>query len=366
MASSQDDRTRLDEIIARAKAKEAMKDHETAADLFSQATELQAKINGEMCLDNAELLYMCGKSLYNLAMSRSDVFGAKMTSEIKAESPAASSGKQGKGKGKEVVVEEEEEEGKNEGKGIIASAVQQGKQPATKGGDIKHDAGLSETGLFQFQGDEEYDTSDDEDEETKEEDQEEPEDDFRNAWEVLDLSRVLFTKKLESIDTSSDAEQAKQIKEFLSNVYELQAEISLEDEKFSDAVSDYKTALNFNSELYDFENQKIASCHYMLAVALEMYSAKVESGECDESEKANLKPEDLREEAATNMEKAIQSCTQRLTKEKARLDDTKDEDKQLRLKKEITDVEELITDIKQRVCHCSSPTLQLFLCKPLC
>ncbi|KAI5304386.1 hypothetical protein KEM56_006553 [Ascosphaera pollenicola] len=344
---TKDDRARLDEIVTRAKAKEAMKDHETAADLFSQATELQAKINGEMCLDNAELLYMCGKSLYNLAMSRSDVFGAKMTSEIKAESPAASKSKSG---GKAAAGE------KTAPQNIISAALQQQKQPAAAaGGDISNETGLSATGLFQFQGDEEYDTSDEEEEETKEEEQDEPEDDFRNAWEVLDLSRVLFTKKLESIDASASADTAKQTKEFLSNVYELQAEISLEDEKFSDAVSDYKTALKLGSELYEFENQKIASCHYMLAVALEMYSAKVESDECDEAEKATLKPEDLREEAAQNMEKAIQSCTQRLAKEKARMDETKDEGKQLRLKKEITEVEELITDIKQRLSELRNP-----------
>ncbi|KAI5281199.1 hypothetical protein KEM54_003369 [Ascosphaera aggregata] len=319
-----------------------MKDHETAADLFSQATELQAKLNGEMCLDNAELLYNCGKSLYNLAMSRSDVFGAKMTSEIKAESPATT--KDGKAAPTK----------KDTSQNLIAAAIQQ--QPAATKGDSKKDNGLDEKGLFQFQGDEEFDTTD-EDEKTKEDDQEEPEDDFRNAWEVLDLARVLFSKKLEKIDSSAEPDVTRKTKESLSNVYELQAEISLEDEKFSDAVSDYKTALKLGSEIYDFESQKIASCHYMLAVALEMYSAKVEADECEEEEKAALKPEDLRREAAENMEKAINSCTQRLTKEKARLSETQDESKQSQLKKEIAEVEELITDIKQRLFELRNPPI---------
>src|SRR5436305_3032522 len=65
----------LTDLVARATAKYAIKDYEPAAELYSQATALQAEINGEMALENADLLYSYGKCLYFVAVSNSDVLG---------------------------------------------------------------------------------------------------------------------------------------------------------------------------------------------------------------------------------------------------------------------------------------------------
>src|SRR5436305_963427 len=71
----------LTDLVARATAKYAIKDYEPAAELYSQATALQAEINGEMALENAELLYSYGKCLYFVAVSNSDVLGGTAAGE---------------------------------------------------------------------------------------------------------------------------------------------------------------------------------------------------------------------------------------------------------------------------------------------
>ncbi|KAI5292905.1 hypothetical protein KEM55_007429, partial [Ascosphaera atra] len=334
-----EDEERLQSLTMEALAKDAMKDYEKAADLFSQATELQAKLKGEMCLDNADLLYMCGKSLYNLAVSRSDVLGSKVTVDIKSEAaPESSKTKPTNKRGKSAEEEPVDEEAK---------------------GDQEN------TGLFQFAGDENFEVSDEgegEDAEEEEEQQQEEEDDFRNAWEVLDLARVLFAKRLEQHD-SKDAGQAgaftedqlQKTRERLSDTHELQAEISLEDENFADAVSDYKTALKLKNELYSFDDQRVASLHYMLAVALEMHSTSAENEEGVQAEESATKAKQLRDEAVEHMETAIKSCRQRLSKENQRLNGLEDEGKSLLLKHEIKEVEELITDMEQRLSELRNP-----------
>src|SRR5271156_3767717 len=66
---------RLTDLIAQATAAYAIKDYSPAAELYSQATELQAEMNGEMAVENADLLYSYGKCLYFVAVSNSDVLG---------------------------------------------------------------------------------------------------------------------------------------------------------------------------------------------------------------------------------------------------------------------------------------------------
>src|SRR5947199_10557636 len=65
----------LADLIARATAAYAIKDYSPAAELYSQATELQAEMNGEMAVENADLLDSYGKCLYFVAVSKSDVPG---------------------------------------------------------------------------------------------------------------------------------------------------------------------------------------------------------------------------------------------------------------------------------------------------
>lgn len=53
----------------------AQKNYEQAADFYSRATELQVELNGEMSPENAEILFLYGRSLFKLGQSKSDVLG---------------------------------------------------------------------------------------------------------------------------------------------------------------------------------------------------------------------------------------------------------------------------------------------------
>ncbi|KAJ5721139.1 uncharacterized protein N7483_009073 [Penicillium malachiteum] len=341
-------RAELKDLLEQAAAKDATKDYNSASELYSQATELQSEINGEMSPENADLLYAYGKSLYNVAVSKSDVLGSKVAGEPQAEPSKPSSSAKSAGSA-------------GTGESLIQDAMSNAMaKPSTSSlGKSDKSESTPPKALFQFTGDENFVDSDEEDEdENQEEGDEEEEDDFANAFEVLDLARVLYLKKLEAAEESSSAkgksadlpEDLKHIKERLADTYDLQAEISLEAERFSDAVTDLRTALDLRYSLFPFEDPSVAECHYKLSLALEFASVPQE-GEEDETEKEKTVDEEMRKEAATQMERAIESCKVRLTQEEKKLETNKDmdEDKMTASKRKIANVKEIIVEMEQRL-----------------
>lgn len=334
----QDKRVQLDDLIARAAAKDATKDHNSASELYSQATELQAELNGELSPENADLLYAYGKSLFNVAVSKSDVLGTKVADPQPQNAP--SSNATSTGSIKDTV------------SNAMAKNARSGKEESTP----------SETApsrpFFQFTGDENFVDSDSDDEENGEADgEEEEEDDFANAFEVLDLARILYVKKLHAVEESNTAKgkstelpaDVRHIKERLADTYDLQAEISLEAERFSDAVTDLRTSLDLRNSLFPFEDPSVAECHFKLSLALEF--ASVSQPGDDNDEKAKTVDENMRREAATQMERAIESCKVRMAQEENKLKANKgmDEDKVTAAKRKIANVQEIIADMEQRV-----------------
>ena len=83
----------LDDLKAQATLKYSVKDYDTAAELYSQATELQAELNGEMSAQNADLLYAYGRCLYHCAVKSSDVLGSKVAAEKQEEPRGRSNGR---------------------------------------------------------------------------------------------------------------------------------------------------------------------------------------------------------------------------------------------------------------------------------
>lgn len=350
VTNDDDERARLGELVTRAAAKDAIKDFNAAAELYSEATEVQVELNGEMSLDNADLLFAYGKALYNVAVSKSDVLGAKVTGESQVQQNAATGGSTSV-------------ESTSTSDNLIQSAV--------AGGMAKKEASANEKELsekkeskpfFQFTGDENFDESDSEEEEDpKAGADEEDEDDFANAFEVLDLARILYQKKMETTEERDNNNKGKsteipsdikRLRERLADTYDLQAEISLEAERFLDAVTDLRTALDLRLSLFPMEDPSVAECHYKLSLALEFgaVSKTEESGE-DDSHGHNKVDEDMRKEAATQMEKAIESCRARMAQEQKKLDgrDATDEDKAAAMKRKIENVKEIVTDMEQRV-----------------
>ncbi|KAJ5491790.1 hypothetical protein LT330_009060 [Penicillium expansum] len=356
--SEQEKRTQLEDLIARAAAKDATKDHDSASELYSQATELQAELNGELSPENADLLYAYGKSLYNVAVSKSDVLGSKVAGEQQPQSGTTSStntSSAGSKSTSDSLIQ-----------GAIANSMAD-KSSSTKRADREPEPTESKP-FFQFTGDENFIDSEDEDEETAEQaEDDEEDDDFANAFEVLDLARVLYLKKLSVAEENDEGKgksavvssDIKHIKERIADTHDLQAEISLEAERFSEAVTDLRTVLELRNSLYPLEDPSVAECHYKLSLALEFASAQ-QGDEEDGNDKPKV-DEEMRKESATQMEHAIASCKVRMAQEEQKLKAEKDgdEDKATATKRKIANVKEIVTEMEQRLVDLRRPPVSI-------
>jgi len=384
--------TRLATLKAQAAKSYAQKDYSAASDFYAQACELQSSINGDDNPQNAHLLYLYGRSLFQVALTKSDVLGGKPAEEQD---------------------EKEKKGGKGKGKGKDASKVE------GEGGDGKLKAPApgvgAKGGFFSFTGDENWDDSEEEEGEgadAEEEDgdaEKEGSDDFTLAWEILDFARVLFLKQLGSsapsdestggettpakvadvpttgtdeskpivqettTDTSDDpitlvpnpdsappttsttstsAEIKPDIKTLqttLADTYDLLGEVSLESESFPQAAKDLRSSLELKLGLYPPASTLISEAHFKLSLALE-FAAAGEDVTDDHRRKG-------REEAAVQMELAIASCRARIAKEEAELKELgADGDKDGKARKSLKEAREMVGELEVRVC---SPCLLL-------
>lgn len=358
-------KTQLEAFTAEATLKYSIKDYDAAAELYSQATELQAQRNGEMSPLNADLLYAYGRCLYHVGLRNSDVLGSKVAGEAREEGSkgAGSNKKNKKGKPSEPVNGET-----RTAEEVLAKVVEENNR-ADEG---KGEASSDKKPFFQFTGDENFDDSDEDQDAANgvegDEAEVDEEDDFANAYEVLDLARVLLLKKIEELRISEgekegkgkgkvaqDSEEMQQLKERLADTHDLQAEISLEGERFPNAVTDLRAALALKEELFPHSSSLIAEAHYKLSLALEFSSVtsqKDQNGEPETGSQAHV-DEAMREEAANEMKAAISSCKLRIKEEETKLSNgspTKEEGKGSKVTKaDVDDVKQMVKEMEQRV-----------------
>jgi HAT1-interacting factor 1 len=370
--------SQLEEFLASAAKAYSQKDYAAAADLYAQASEIQASINSETSTENADTLYLYGRSLYQVGVGKSDVLGGKAADDnTKTKSQTSRKNGTDSATGEERVAAE-----------VVQKVVESkdGTAKSEKGAESGHAANP----LFQITGDENWDDSDDGDDaeeaaspEANGEagDEEDEEDDLTAAWNILDLVRVLYTRKLTETTSqdsfgdakgkgkaSDDPPHIRHIKERLSDTHDLLAEISLEGEKFPAAVVDFRAALELKKELYPEESSLIAEAHYKLSLALEFAAtttspdtqvpaladggAEVSTNDQEAAAaEASHVDEAGREEAAVEMEAAIRSCQLRVAKEEASLSsvETSEADKK-NIRDSVADVKEMIKEMEQRVC----------------
>ncbi|OCK88111.1 uncharacterized protein K441DRAFT_621878 [Cenococcum geophilum 1.58] len=355
---------KLAELTTAANLQYSLKNYSTAADLFSEATELQAEINGEMAPENAELLYRYGRCLYKVAVAKSDVLGGKVAAEEK------------NGKSKKTKKNKAESSGSaskaNGAEGLPSVTEESTHEQAT---DDKEEKTVENKPYFQLIGDENWDTDSEsgDDAEGEASAEEGEDDDFANAYEILDVGRVLLSRQLESLSLEStdgsaqnkgkgklkapteEPPEIRLIKERLADTHDLQAEISLENERFVDAISDSRAALELRKQLHPQESSLIAEGHYKLSLALEFASVTaVREAQREQDAGPGGKPEEaqvdmeLREEAAVEMEAAITSLALRTKKEESELPNLSAEKKEEQ-QKSIADAKEMIEEMKQRL-----------------
>lgn len=371
--SSAEIASKLNSLKASATQQYSLKNYTAAAESYSEAAELQDELNGEMSPENADLLYLYGRCLYNVAVSQSDVLGGKVASseepkrkkrKVKAE-PSIAAGASGPNElkiGEQKTAEE------------VVEAVVEEKDGMNK---EKNDQ-FAANPYFQITGDENWTDSEEEDDDAADAEAEEEEDDFAIAFEILDVARVLLSRKLEDVLSraedggkgkgkgkgSQETPEARQLKDRLADTYDLQAEISLENERFHDAIPDMREALKLKLGLYPQESSLVAEAHFKLALALEFASVTTPSADDTEQDGAKAAAaetqvdETMRKEAADEIEKAIESCKMRVRNEEASLA-TLEAGKVDERKRSISDVKEMITDLKNRLIDLRNPAVSL-------
>jgi HAT1-interacting factor 1 len=381
--SSSSDKDRLASLVAQATAKYAIKDYLPAAELYSQATELQAEIDGEMAVENANLLYSYGKCLYFVAVKNSDVLGGEAAGAKLGPAKSAPEKKRNKTTNGEAGMPMADTEVAADGahrqtEEIIAALVEErAGGEATENEEVTKISGGKP--YFRFTGDENWDDSDDDDaaNATPEDGgDEEEDDDFANAFEVLDLARVLFLSRLHQLqdEASTAANKGKSIapnqedsitrtvKERIADIHDLQAEIALEGERFADAVVDLKGALALKEELCPKESSALAECHYKLSLALEFSSVTQQRDKDGNPQGEPTVDQEARDEATTEMHKAIESCKLRVVKEEQELSALVGEEmapKREKLKLDIEDVKEMIGDMELRLVELKKPPVSI-------
>lgn len=339
----------LADLSAKGAALYARKSYEEAAEVFSRASILQAELNGETSPDNAEILFHYGRSLFKVGQSKSDVLGGTAAPEKK---------KSAETKPKKSA-QAETEKVTQEGVGIVAEQ----KEGEKKSEDIKGD----KKALFQFTGDENFDESDEEENAEGDEDEEE-DDDLATAFEILDLARVCYLKRLEALEKEEQEESGKgkeaaegdspvmrHVKERLADTHDALSEISLENERYPNAIEDGRTSLKYKLELYPEESEIIAEAHFKLSLALEFASVTT-PGDDGANAKREEMDQGLRNEAVKEMELAIKSSKLKLQNKEVELATmASPEDNEL-ARKSIQEMKEVIGDMEQRLVDlCNDP-----------
>jgi HAT1-interacting factor 1 len=248
----------LADLSAKATALYAHKQYEEAAEVYARAAEMQAEMNGEMSPANAEILFLYGRAMFKVGQSKSDVLGGKAPEPKKQPKPKAAKAVATSANGSAPATAEKKN-GAVEVAGSSAAAIAEaehkldeivGEAAAKEAAEKENEETKPEQkkALFQFEGDDNLvDSEEEEEDEEGEDEDEEEEDDLAVAFEVLDLARVLFNKRLEAIQAEDEAQQGKgkevaeagsdsatikHIKERLADTHDLLAEISLENERY--------------------------------------------------------------------------------------------------------------------------------------
>ncbi|KUI62905.1 NASP-related protein sim3 [Cytospora mali] len=406
----------LADLTARASALYTQKKYDEAAEVYAQAAEMQAEMNGEMSPDNAEILFLYGRSLFKVGQGKSDVLGGKAPAEGRA-GKAKGAGKKGKGKkvanGGGVKKEGESASALEGGSGDTPEADRVAQEAVkiiadeTSAGKTEKKEVEAKKPLFQFTGDENWDDSEEEeDEETGEAaegEEDEEDDDLATAFEILDLARVLLRKQLDE-KIASDTTEGKgkeraedgdddgspsnagvrHIKERLADTHDLLAEISLENERYAfhtgnyriasitdrhvirnrypNAIADARESLVYKQQLCSEDSEIIAEAHFKLSLALEFASVtsqQDEEGPAAGAEGPKEVSQELRDEAAKELEAAINSTKLKLQNKEVELATLHSPEDNEISRKQILETKEIIADMEQRLVDLRGPPIDM-------
>lgn len=182
------------------------------------------------------------------------------------------------------------------------------------------------SGVPEFKQGQDEEDDDDEDEEDDEADAGNTADeDFETAWDILDVARLIFEK---GEDDKSKLN--------LADVHLCLGDVSLETEKFNEALSDYEKAIEIKQSVLEDDNRELAEAHYKYALALEFSTEKAD-------------------QALPELQKAVNVLKKRISNLEAGKDDGKGKGKgkatdvDEKALEEIKEINELIPDMELKV-----------------
>ncbi|KAG6358869.1 hypothetical protein INS49_012388 [Diaporthe citri] len=385
----------LADLTARASGLYAQKKFDEAAEVYAQAAEMQAEMNGEMSPENAEILFLYGRSLFKVGQGKSDVLGGKApaTEGGKPKQQQKKAPKKANGAPKSEPAAEaaaaataEEKIETPEADRVAQEAVKIIADDTSAGQAEKKEVEAKKP-LFQFTGDENWVDSDEEDDAGAEGegDEEEEDDDLATAFEILDLARVLLKKRLEEKQLAAEATEGKgkekaengdddnddgqdvglrHINERLADTHDILAEISLENERYPNAIADARESLKYKQQLYGEDSEIIAEAHFKLSLALEFASVTAQADEEGTGDTAAAAPprevnQELRDEAAKELEAAIESTKLKLQNKEVELATLHSPEDNDISRKQITETKEIIADMEQRLVDLRGPPIDM-------
>eukprot|EP00088_Acartia_fossae_P038566 TRINITY_DN3_c0_g2_i1.p1 TRINITY_DN3_c0_g2~~TRINITY_DN3_c0_g2_i1.p1 ORF type:complete len:485 (+),score=228.94 TRINITY_DN3_c0_g2_i1:47-1501(+) len=173
------------------------------------------------------------------------------------------------------------------------------------------------------------DAKEGEDKKEQEAEDEEDPSNLQLAWEMLELAKVAYTNKLESL---SSEEEKKPIQMKICETLLTLGEVSLENETYQQAVVDITECLNKRKELHSADSRRIAETHYQLGVAL---------GHFNKFDEAIKSLEDAISCLKLRMENLKNKCES--------VDESKVNDAFYSRETEITELESLIPEIEEKI-----------------
>ncbi|KAF8217024.1 hypothetical protein K438DRAFT_1925958 [Mycena galopus ATCC 62051] len=232
MADAASPEMSLDTTIEHAKRAFALEKYEQAVEFYATALELVTKKSGDDAPETADLYFAYGKALLENAISQSSVLGKDQPEDGAEEAQESSSAN-----------------------GPILS--------------FTGDAEDTEVDLKDIAADEGDDAGEDGEGDANEDEDAEPEDDFNAAWEVLDLARAIYARQTEEDRADED------VRLKLADTYIALGDVSLETEKFDQAITDYEAGLQLKAVLLPQSSRQIAEAHYKLSMVLDLTSGRL-------------------------------------------------------------------------------------------
>jgi len=296
-----------------------VRDTPAALDSLAMSCEMISKTFGESSTECADAYFHYGRALLEMSRMESDVLGTALEGIPEEEDE--------KVEDSEVITDDQKEEIATQVRDALDENFQTHEEQIALLTD-GHTSQMPESDEEEAEEAMETDVEKMPVEAEKVEDEEEPSN-LQHAWEMLELAKVIYMKKMEAEkETASKAEFERKICETFISL----GEVSMENENFEQAVEDFTACLTRRVATLPKDSRSIAEIHYQLGVALG-FSSRFE-------------------EAVKSLNAAIDVLTMRITHLAERIeskDETRVHDAEYTRDKEMTELETLIPEIREKI-----------------